>query len=105
MPPGPRLSDEERALWARVAATVTPLEGKRETTPSPSHRHPGEGGVLRRTERALAARDPGLRRDDAKKSAPPADTLDGGWDRRLRQGTVSPERSIDLHGHTLLTAQ
>ncbi|WP_420140800.1 Smr/MutS family protein [Sphingomonas sp.] len=35
---------------------------------------------------------------------PPADTLDGGWDRRLRRGMVAPDRSIDLHGHTLLTA-
>jgi DNA-nicking Smr family endonuclease len=31
--------------------------------------------------------------------------LDGGWDRRLRQGSVAPERTIDLHGHTLLSAQ
>ncbi|HWI85534.1 MAG TPA: Smr/MutS family protein [Sphingomonas sp.] len=33
------------------------------------------------------------------------DTLDGGWDRRLRQGSVAPERTIDLHGHTLTSAQ
>lgn len=31
-------------------------------------------------------------------------TLDGGWDRRLRQGSVTPDRVIDLHGHTLETA-
>lgn len=31
-------------------------------------------------------------------------TLDGGWDRRLSRGLVSPESSIDLHGHTLSTA-
>jgi DNA-nicking Smr family endonuclease len=31
--------------------------------------------------------------------------LDGGWDRRLRQGSVAPERTIDLHGHTLPSAQ
>ena len=28
-------------------------------------------------------------------------TLDGGWDRRLRNGTVEPDRTLDLHGHTL----
>ena len=33
-----------------------------------------------------------------------ADTLDGGWDRRLRRGVVAPDRSIDLHGHTLASA-
>ena len=36
--------------------------------------------------------------------AAPPDTLDGGWDRRLRKGGVSPERTIDLHGHTLASA-
>ena len=28
-------------------------------------------------------------------------TLDGTWDRRLRSGSVEPDRVIDLHGHTL----
>ena len=32
------------------------------------------------------------------------DTLDGGWDRRLRKGVVYPDRTIDLHGHTLASA-
>ena len=31
-------------------------------------------------------------------------TLDGGWDRRLRQGDISPDRVIDLHGYTLEAA-
>lgn len=48
---------------------------------------------------------PGLRRVTVtQKIVPPSHTLDGGWDRRLRQGTVAPERTIDLHGHTLATA-
>jgi DNA-nicking Smr family endonuclease len=33
------------------------------------------------------------------------ETLDGGWDRRIRRGAVLPERTIDLHGHTLASAQ
>jgi DNA-nicking Smr family endonuclease len=32
------------------------------------------------------------------------DTLDGGWDRRLRRGIVAPDLSIDLHGYTLTAA-
>lgn len=28
-------------------------------------------------------------------------TLDGGWDRRLRAGSVTPGRTLDLHGHSL----
>jgi DNA-nicking Smr family endonuclease len=103
MPPGPRLSAEERALWARVAATVTPLEGR--SAEPPIERHPGDGRDLRRIERLPAAREPGLRRDDGKKPAQtPSDTLDGGWDRRLRRGAVMPDRTIDLHGHTLSSA-
>jgi DNA-nicking Smr family endonuclease len=28
-------------------------------------------------------------------------SLDGGWDRRLRTGRVEPDRTLDLHGHSL----
>jgi DNA-nicking Smr family endonuclease len=99
MPPGPRLSAEERALWARVAATVTPLEGRSaeaaamplESLAPPIKRKP----VARILPQPRAAR--------LNEPAPP-DTLDGGWDRRIRKGGVSPDRTIDLHGHTLATA-
>ena len=37
-------------------------------------------------------------------AAPPANTLDGGWDKRLSRGMVAPDASIDLHGHTLASA-
>ena len=107
MPPGRRLSAEERALWARVAATVTPFEGR--AAEVQSDRHPGGGRDLRRVATPSISSDPGLRhpgRDDGvkKPAAPPTDTLDGGWDRRLRRGIVQPDRTIDLHGHTLATA-
>src|SRR3546814_10292061 len=32
-------------------------------------------------------------------------TLDGHWDLRLRKGLIRPDMSIDLHGHTLASAQ
>lgn len=38
------------------------------------------------------------------RSAAGAATLDGSWDRRLSRGLVSPDRSIDLHGHGLNSA-
>jgi DNA-nicking Smr family endonuclease len=31
----------------------------------------------------------------------PGTTLDGGWDRRLRNGAVAPDRTVDLHGMSL----
>jgi DNA-nicking Smr family endonuclease len=36
--------------------------------------------------------------------APPSNTLDGSWDRRLSRGLVQPDLAVDLHGHTLDTA-
>ena len=34
----------------------------------------------------------------------PGITLDAGWDRRLSRGLVSPDRTVDLHGHGLQSA-
>ena len=30
-----------------------------------------------------------------------SNTLDGGWDKRLKSGSVEPDRILDLHGHNL----
>jgi DNA-nicking Smr family endonuclease len=102
-----RLPAEDAALWARVAATVTPLSAPAASSVrfDPVEKSPP-------LPRPAAVPDPlapnglGKRRAGTKaKPAPPSDTLDGGWDRRLRRGVVMPDRSIDLHGHTLATAQ
>ena len=34
----------------------------------------------------------------------PGTTLDGTWDRKLRSGSVQPDRIVDLHGHSLDSA-
>jgi DNA-nicking Smr family endonuclease len=34
----------------------------------------------------------------------PGTTLDGTWDRRLRSGSIQPDRIVDLHGHSLDSA-
>lgn len=99
MPPGPRLSAEERALWARVAATVKPLEGKSAETAE----MPLEGLTPPVKRKPIARSLPQPKPPRLNEPAQP-DTLDGGWDRRLRKGGVSPERTIDLHGHTLSSA-
>lgn len=36
--------------------------------------------------------------------AVPGTTLDGSWDRKIGKGAVSPDLTIDLHGHNLATA-
>lgn len=106
--PDRRLPAEEAALWARVAATVTPLapaHPARLPTPTPVLPVHAAAPVLREEPPPAARRGPGRVSPVGRPPAPPSDTLDGGWDRRLRRGVVVPDRSVDLHGHTLATAQ
>ncbi|MBV9840735.1 MAG: Smr/MutS family protein [Sphingomonadaceae bacterium] len=106
------LGPEERALWQRVTATVRALH--RQAQPSILLRQgevapkttEGEGGEPSRTGRhppppARARVTPSPGREG---SSVVGDTLDGGWDRRLRRGMVAPDATIDLHGHTLASA-
>ncbi|WP_188054638.1 Smr/MutS family protein [Sphingosinithalassobacter sp. CS137] len=104
---GRRLGPDEAALWARVIATVKPLEpvppppaAVASAPPSPKPAAPK--GPTKAARAPAPAKPP-------QRAAPPspplaASTLDGSWDRRLSRGLVTPESSIDLHGHTLATA-
>ncbi len=100
-----RLDPDESALWKKVAATVTPLpRGKAPLAPAapPTVKPPQPG------PRSLAA--PAAPPRTHPKLPPPrrthqTATLDSHWDRRLRKGLVRPDVSIDLHGHTLASAQ
>lgn len=90
-----QLSPEEAELWARVTATIAPLsrekasaetaQGAKKPVPSPS--------PVTVAHRRNAPETPN--------SPHAAKTLDGTWDRRLRSGTVVPDRKIDLHGMNL----
>jgi DNA-nicking Smr family endonuclease len=88
-----RLSAEEQALWQRVVRSVTPLEGTQGEAEPPAPPPP--------PPRIAAGAGPAKA---APKAAAPGVTLDAGWDRRLARGLVSPERTLDLHGHNLATA-
>ena len=100
-----RLDPDESALWKKVAATVKPLVKAKVPLASaarPTIRPPAP------TPRSTAAPAAPVR--PATKLPPPrrphgAATLDGHWDRRLRKGLVRPDLSIDLHGHSLASAQ
>jgi len=88
------LSPEESALWARVTTTIRPLsrekndpqqvEAEAEPRLSPT--------PVQRPAKARAAAPP---------RAVPGTTLDSSWDRRLRSGSASPDRIVDLHGMSL----
>lgn len=92
---GRRLSAEEEALWRRVTETVAPL---------------GQAGFVM-PELIPPVAKPGIRPSlpvatpSTRRTPPgPGETLDGGWDRRLRRGAILPDRTLDLHGHTLASA-
>ncbi len=100
-----RLDPDESALWKKVAATVKPLpKAKAPLAPvapptvKPPKPTPRGTAVPAAPPRAPAKLPPPRRTHQAA-------TLDGHWDRRLRKGLVRPDLSIDLHGHTLASAQ
>lgn len=102
---GPRtITPEERALWARVIATVTPIARE----PVPAKAPPPKVAPPVASEPAPVARVKGrippAPVPKPKPAPSTADTLDASWDRRLSRGLVAPESSIDLHGHTLASA-
>lgn len=92
---GRRLGPEESALWARVMASVQPLAGRVRPSLPPGPAVP--------VPQPLSVAAP-VQRPAPRRPAAPGVTLDGGWDKRLARGLVSPESSIDLHGHTLASA-
>ncbi len=83
-----RLNPEEAALWAKVAATISPLAG--ESAPLHPATAPSPAPSARKRAPVLATRPRGV-----------GSTLDASWDRKLRAGQVAPDRTIDLHGMTL----
>jgi DNA-nicking Smr family endonuclease len=91
------LSPDEAELWAKVAATIRPLSREPvealpvQTTEPPS--------IVRPKGRVPSARPAEIPRKRTKNLQD--GTLDGGWNRRLRNGSVEPDRVLDLHGHGL----
>jgi DNA-nicking Smr family endonuclease len=93
------LSPDERALWAKVIATVQPLRAAAAVDePVPPAPEPAPSATKARAAPAPAPPPP----PPAK--AKPGTTLDGTWDRRLSRGLVSPDFTVDLHGHHLASA-
>lgn len=108
MKPPRGLSGEEAALWARVAATVKPLRPVRNQVADAS---PVDDVVMARPQQRSVQRKIATPRPQP--AAPPLPReqtvatrhgLDSTWDRKLAKGIISPEFTIDLHGHTLDTA-
>ncbi|MBA4759737.1 Smr/MutS family protein [Sphingosinicella sp.] len=84
-------SEAEAALWAKVTASVRPLKAR--AAPPPETPRP------RVNVRPQPVEAPAISRERAA-AAPEDASLDGGWDRRIRKGSIEAERTVDLHGHT-----
>lgn len=104
---GRRLDAEERALWARVIATVRPIETRPPTPPAlkPPVIAPPPAALARPVKLKRVEPSTLPARGVVVPPVPKVgETLDGGWDRRLRQGQVGPDMVVDLHGYTLAMA-
>lgn len=93
------LTAEEHAAWDAVARTVRrPVEPVMAPDPVPAAKaaKPLKSDSFLTFSPAPAVLAPSILR--------PAAILDRTWERRIQGGTLAPERSIDLHGHSLAAA-
>lgn len=97
-----KLAGEEKALWARVIATVKPLKPVPPGTGADAaHLHFQQHSPVRPRP---ADRPRSLPRTGNGGPQPRSDTLDAGWDRRLSRGLAQPDVVVDLHGRNLAAA-
>jgi DNA-nicking Smr family endonuclease len=101
------LSAEEAAAWATVAATVTRLNPPRNGDGDQPQAGGGDSAPSASPKASRLAPNP-LRQPPPVRRLPPPrageDGLDSHWDRRFRAGSVEPDFTLDLHGHTLDSA-
>ena len=93
-----RLGAEERALWAKVIASVRPLH------PPPKAAEEAPPPVEAKTPPKTSAPPPKAAPRVSVAKPKPGETLDVSWDRRLSRGLVQPDLTVDLHGHDLNSA-
>lgn len=94
------LDPEEAELWARVTATIRPLS--RNPAQAPAEAGPTDDREAARRPAPARPKGPSPRRAAQPPAQPrPGTTLDSSWDKRLRSGSVQPDRIVDLHGLNL----
>lgn len=109
MRPPRGLSADEADAWARLAATVKPLRRHDPPLQGEVASRSGDGGVSPPTVKPLrqpSGLPPPPKGEDqgATHSLSRDRGLDSTWDRRLARGTLVPDFTLDLHGHTLASA-
>ncbi|MFN6934512.1 MAG: Smr/MutS family protein [Tsuneonella sp.] len=101
MKPPRGLSAEEAEAWAHVAATVKPMAPRKPVAAPPK---PVATPVPVAAARPKAKSPPVRQVPAPPAPAKPGPGLDSHWDRRIRLGSIQPDFTLDLHGHTLDTA-
>ena len=107
-----RLSPDERALWTRVAETVRPLVPPRTGEVAARSADGGDSPAPAASAKLHIAASPLHHAPHASPSRPgevlkrPLDRqgLDASWERKLGRAALSPDFTLDLHGHTLDSA-
>ncbi|PLX35534.1 MAG: DNA mismatch repair protein MutS [Hyphomicrobiales bacterium] len=104
-----QLSEDERALWHKVASTARPLDGARfeslasvETRSGPAHQSGGPEAAAGWFSASESHLPPAHRNGYASDSKPGSglNSLDRRASRRLERGRVSIDARLDLHGLT-----
>lgn len=105
------LSAEEAEEWARLAATVKPLPGRIRPARPMSHGpvvnpHKAPPEFVKPPPRPVRTAPAAMPMQPSKTpAARPRPIGQGGldshWDKRLRNGAIAPDFTLDLHGHTL----
>lgn len=106
------LSDTEQRAWAALASSVTPLAGR--TMPGkkapivPQEATLNPNPKAKPLPAALPKKTPTAKRPLVRADSPPtpkrpmaSSGLDGSWNRKLKSGQVTPDYTLDLHGHNL----
>lgn len=113
MRPPRGLSREEAELWSRVARTVRPLVKRVPAATSEAGNVPCDLGapppptppkfqkIPRVPAPQLAASPPPRAGEDRKPRPLDRHGLDGSWERKLAKAEISPDFTLDLHGHSL----
>lgn len=87
-------------LFHRAMKDTRPLRGRRAVTPAPAQPTPKPAAAV---SRAVASVSPPSPLPELDPRA--ATGLDRATEESLRRGRLSPDASIDLHGHTLAEAE
>ena len=111
MRPPRGLTAEEAAAWARVAETVRPMVPPGHREEDRAKRAGGDSPPGAPIEPSRPAPTP-LRQPPSSRRPPPpppgeetkSNDLDSHWDRRFRSGSIEPDFTLDLHGHTQVEA-